>query len=278
MIMKGPCWLTVALLAVSLKNVEAFAPARSVTLRRTVPFQTSTLLFSSSSPSKEATVVKDSETSKSPSAESTSSDDDLSSSLSSSRLAQFHAWTGPIQSVLDDATGGWALSYADLSPETPSTPLGQAFLATNLAYLLAGVVLTYQGEAFLGFLTDLCAIASFNYHYQQLQTSRPANQVHADERRVDSAVRLSLLVDYIFAALSILTAFAYVVSDAAQLFQGQDLSGLPSLGLALGAASVGLVFLGLSWKYEHGKPYMAYHSVWHLCSAVAGYLIGSLPR
>jgi hypothetical protein len=76
-------------------------------------------------------------------------------------------------------------------------------------------------------------------------------------------VRMALLLDYLFASISILTALVYLLTT----------STLPLTALAVAVASV--VFLSLSWVWEYGKPYMIFHSLWHLCSAYAGYLIGT---
>jgi hypothetical protein len=164
--------------------------------------------------------------------------------------------TEPVQGLLDGVTDGWALSYADLSPESTSTWIGQSFLATNLAYLAAGIFVTFSGDVWFGFWTDVCAVASFNYHYNQLLAS--------GKQTYSSTVRLALLLDYTAAAVSILTATVY-------------LFGMPTLPITALAASVaGLIFLYMSWIWEYGRPYIVWHSLWHLCSGYAGYLIGTM--
>ena len=67
----------------------------------------------------------------------------------------------PIAERIDSATGGWGLSYADLHPETPQTPIGQAFLATNACYACGGLLLGIQGEWTLGLLTEIAGVVSF---------------------------------------------------------------------------------------------------------------------
>jgi hypothetical protein len=170
----------------------------------------------------------------------------------------------PVQAVLDECTGGWALSYADLAPESPDTALGRGFLLTNLFYLAAGLLLTYQGDPTLGFFTDLAAIASFNYHYTQLRAT-------SQKEGIKELVRLSLFLDYMAASISILTAVVYLVSASLQLEPGQ--LSMVEQSVAVGAA--GIFFLVLSWKYEYGRPYIIFHSLWHLGSAWSGYLIGA---
>jgi hypothetical protein len=164
--------------------------------------------------------------------------------------------TGPVQGLLDGVTDGWALSYADLYPESTSTFIGQSFLATNLAYLAAGIFVTFSGDVWFGFWTDVCAVASFNYHYNQLLAS--------GKQTYSGNVRMALLLDYTAAAVSILTATIY-------------LFGIPTIPITALAASVaGLIFLYMSWIWEYGRPYIVWHSLWHLCSGYAGYLIGTM--
>ena len=165
--------------------------------------------------------------------------------------------TAPVQTILDEYSSGWALSYADLAPDTSETTPGRVFLATNLAYLLAGVVLQWQGANELGLATDLCAAFSFQYHYQQLE--------------VTNTVRAALLLDYVFAAVAMGLATFYLVTSVA-------VTSLltVNVAVAVGLAVVALSCLGLSWKYEYGQPYMFWHGLWHLASAGAGYAIGDL--
>jgi hypothetical protein len=177
--------------------------------------------------------------------------------------------TLPIQEVLDTASDGWVLSYANLEPDTPQTPAGQLFLLTNVAYLVVGILLMQNCQDYwLGPLTDLVSLLSFNYHYQQLQNT---------DR---NAVRLSLLVDYIGALATIFTGFYYLVSPTiltngfqealAAIAQMQSLQ-FESLIYSL----AGILFLISSWVWEAGRPYMTLHGLWHLCSAYSGYLIGT---
>lgn len=174
-------------------------------------------------------------------------------------------WVASTQGFLDYWTNGWALSYADLTPETPATPLGRAFLATNAVYLAAGVLLTANGEYFLGFLTDLAAVASFNYHYKQLIPVM-------EQKDIEEQVRLALLLDYTAAGFSILTAIAYLGMLAFTNNWNQGLQDETLMALQVGG--LGVANLALCWRYEKGYTYMVFHSIWHLCSGYAGYLIG----
>jgi hypothetical protein len=176
--------------------------------------------------------------------------DRLSLFLSSAKDA-----LSPAAQVLDDATDGWALFYADLSPEDETSPVGQAFLASNIAYAVVGLLLSIQGDAILGLLTEVVSIASFIYHYTQLQASAMRTQ--------DSTVRTALMVDYIFAFTSIFVGLIYLVSD-------QQLPPIEGFG----SAFAGLACLFACWIYEKGYPYIVLHSFWHFFSAYSAYVIG----
>ena len=160
----------------------------------------------------------------------------------------------PVSKVLDDQTGGWALSYANLEPEDETTPIGISFLATNIAYGLAGSLLMVNGNVILGVLTELACIASFFYHYSQLKFGQRGSQI----------VRLTLLVDYFFALSAILVG-------SVQLLLSHQ---LPMEAVYSGVLAVGT--LGACWIWEEGLVYIFFHSLWHLFSALTGYIIGSI--
>lgn len=160
----------------------------------------------------------------------------------------------PVTDVLDDLTGGWALSYADLSPADETTPIGISFLLTNLAYGIAGSLLMVQGNGILGFVTELCCIASFIYHYSQLKFGQEGSNI----------VRLALLVDYIF-------ALSAIVVGSIQLYLGHQVPAEVILSGSLGVAS-----LGACWIWEQGLTYIFFHSLWHLFSGYTGYVIGNM--
>jgi hypothetical protein len=161
----------------------------------------------------------------------------------------------PLSETVDDATNGWALNFADLSPESVSTPLGVAFLATNIAYAMAGLYLTIQGDVLLGTLLEIVSVASFTYHYTQLQAAQNLS---------NRTVRTALLIDYIFALSSIVLGLIYVVMD-------QQLP--PIEGLISGVISFGFLFA--CWSWEQGVPYIVLHSLWHFASAYTGYIVGT---
>jgi hypothetical protein len=179
---------------------------------------------------------------------------EVSSRLSLILVSAEDALTPAIE-FLDEVSGGWALGYADLSPESEETPVGQAFLATNLAYAAVGVLLGVQGDPFLGLLTEICSVCSFIYHFTQLQ---------AGDNSEDKAVRLALLVDYFCACSTILVAIIYIISDQ----QLPPMEGIVSGGMAVAC-------LLACWVWEKGLPYIVLHSFWHLFSAYAGYAVGT---
>jgi hypothetical protein len=161
----------------------------------------------------------------------------------------------PVAEFLDDNTDGWALSYADLRPESEQTAIGQSFLATNIAYAAVGLLLSSQGEILLGFMTEIVSVASFCYHYTQLQ--QPYN------RTDDATVKLALLVDYTLAVSSILIGLLYLVQNQT----------LPSLEV-LATSGIGIGCLLACWVWEKGYPYIVLHSLWHIFSAATAYSIG----
>jgi len=165
----------------------------------------------------------------------------------------------PLAEAVDAATGGWGLSYADLSPATPRTPAGQAFLATNLGYAVVGAWLAAEGDCLYGGLTEAAGLVSFAYHYAQLDLGKNRPEV-----------RLALLVDYLVAGAALLTGTAYLVQDCAA--GGAGLAA--TSGTTLASAAVALGCLGLCWVWEYGYPYIFLHSLWHIASAYTGFLVG----
>jgi hypothetical protein len=176
--------------------------------------------------------------------------------LSSAVAMQTQEALTPFARLIDDVTGGWALSYADLSPETESTPVGQAFLATNIGYAVVGVLLSINGDLFLGGLTEVASIASFIYHYTQLQASMDPMK--------DSSVRLALMIDYICACTAILVGLVYLAT-------AHELP--PVEGIVSGTAGIGCLLL--CWVWEFGLPYIVLHSFWHLFSAYTAFIVGN---
>lgn len=114
--------------------------------------------------------------------------------------------------------------------------------------------------------------ASYNYHYQQLEW-RP------NDKEQSAYVRYALLIDYIAAwsSIGLGTFFALTRADLAvpATFDGMIHDPVPQ---ALFVSVTAAVFFFVQAKYgERGKPYLILHSIWHLLSGYAGYLVGSLP-
>lgn len=176
--------------------------------------------------------------------------------LKSSIASQTQDALAPVAQAIDNVSDGWALSYADLSPETETTPVGQAFLATNIGYAVVGVLLTIKGDTVLGILTEVASIASFIYHYTQLQASMDPMK--------DGSVRFALLIDYICACTAILVGLFYLAMD----HQVPPIEGIVSGGAGIGC-------LLACWVWEYGLPYIVLHSFWHLFSAYTAFVVGN---
>ena len=184
-----------------------------------------------------------------------------SSSLSPSRLSMMALYSvketlDPLTKTVDNATGGWALGYADLSPENETTPIGVSFLATNIAYASVGFILSMQGDLLLGTLLEIVSIASFAYHYTQL--------MDPSGRLPSGTVKTAILIDYIFALSSIGLGLIYLIID----------QQIPSID-AIVSGILAFTCLGACWTWEYGLPYIILHGLWHLFSAYTGYLIGT---
>lgn len=161
----------------------------------------------------------------------------------------------PLADAVDNATGGWGLSYADLSPQTPRSPAGIAFLATNVLYGAVGVTLSMNGDVFYGTLTELAGLVSFAYHYAQLELGAGRGEV-----------RLALLIDYLTAGSALIVGGIYMVQSG--------LEYLPASVIFSGLGAI--VCLSLCWVWEYGLPYILWHSLWHILSAYTAYLVGQV--
>lgn len=185
---------------------------------------------------------------------STTSLEELTTGSASLIMSQAENVIMPAADALDEATGGWALSYADLHPENQSTPVGQAFLASNIAYAAAGTALSMQGDLFLGLLVELVSVASFAYHYTQLDKSSKTD-----------TVRFALFIDYVMAFTSIFVGLGYMLMDG----------HLPPIdGVISAALGMSFFFLGLTVCAD-GMAYVVVHSLWHVFSAYCAYVIGN---
>ena len=148
--------------------------------------------------------------------------------------------------VLQD---NWLFSYADLKPYDTTDIEGQAFLATNIAYAVAGAAIAPHDPA-LGALVECASVASVGYHTAQLKIGgNPQNEI----------VQLAIVIDYIFAVPSVLWGAAY----AAQLGEA-----VPLTALVLAAAAFANLIAG--WFVDSPKGYMLVHGLWHVLGAAAG--------
>ena len=158
---------------------------------------------------------------------------------------------------------GHALVYADLvsTGATPSTPLGQWFLArSNIVYAVVGLAFTAHWDWLLGTLTEIVSMASFVYHYTQL-----------DPQSNSRLVKLTLMIDYLLAFSSIGVALGYAVVSTTS---ARTAAALPIEGVA--SAGIGLVFFLLGCTTcATGTPYIVVHSLWHVASAYCSYVIGT---
>jgi hypothetical protein len=103
-------------------------------------------------------------------------------------------------------------------------------------------------------LTELVSVASFIYHYTQL-----------DPKSQDDTVRLALLIDYVLAFTSIFVGLGYIFTD------GQ----IPPIeGLISAALGMSFFLLGCT-ACTDGTPYIVVHSLWHVFSAYCAYSIGN---
>jgi hypothetical protein len=176
---------------------------------------------------KERTVVDDKELSREEKLKSFQRD--IQKKFKEERSYNTFGILSPIAKTLDEVSGEWALSYADLRPATPRTIEGQAFLATNVGYAVAGLILGVQGDWFFAFLTELAGIVSFWYHYSQLEFGQNREEV-----------RLALLTDYFTAGTALVTGGLYMAE--------MGISGVPLDALITGASAV--ICLSLCWVWE----------------------------
>jgi hypothetical protein len=163
----------------------------------------------------------------------------------------------PIARLIDEKSGDWGLSYADLTPYHEFSPEGVAFLGTNLFYVWAGYSLLQDENYLLGLIIEIAGICSLNYHWAQL---------HYGPNRDE--VRSALLLDYIVACTAILTTFVEIVQLVSQYALAQTVyDALPLNSVIYGA--IGFLCLFGSWSMEYGLPYMISHGLWHVFSALS---------
>ena len=116
-------------------------------------------------------------------------------------------------------------------------------------------------------------MVSYIYHYNQL-ASKGVNS---------PAVKLSLLIDYFTAGSALIvgtgyllaefSAFAGSIPDPSSLVSSLSLMPIALKGAA-GCSVAAVTSLGLCWVWEYGRPYLFWHSAWHLFSAATCYFVG----
>ena len=179
----------------------------------------------------------------------------------------------PVASSINELTAGWTLSTADLSPETPTTPLGIAFLSTNLAFLIVGAILFSHGAPLLGVLAEVAGVVSYWYHYNQLDGN-------------EKGVKLSLFIDYMTAGSAVILGTTYLIKETAAIQPLAKLFGAggfpelyhtsPDFIFAVASGGLAVASLLLCWVWEYGLPYLVQHSVWHIMGAVSCFFVGML--
>jgi hypothetical protein len=165
--------------------------------------------------------------------------------------------------------GEWILTYPSLDPETPWSPAGNFFLATNIGFISAGTNLLNDGDTVLGALSIASAIVSWWYHYEQLASTTVKG---GNKKRTEVAI----LVDYIVAVSCIAVGCYYVFE--------LGLDDFPFT--AASSASLALLCLFIGWFPPIAAPlfrtpwagttasYIAAHSMWHVLSAYTLYDVG----
>ena len=172
-------------------------------------------------------------------------------------LTSTSGFLAPLAQLIDARTGGWGLSYADTSPYSDKTIVGLLFLATNFFFVWAGINLFHANNYVLSASIEVSGLASFYYHWCQ---------IHYGPKRDE--VRVSLLIDYITAFITINLTFFEIVLLAMRIFDSTDqtflLASEPILYGVLGI----FCLLG-SWAFEYGLPYIILHGFWHIFSAIS---------
>jgi hypothetical protein len=159
----------------------------------------------------------------------------------------------PLATQLSSFTTGRAFTYADLSPETPTSPVGFAFLCTNFGFNIGGLSLVAHGDYCLGSVIEIAGLFSILYHYQQLSYPEPSKEV-----------QVALLCDYCIASVAIVTGLVYALQV-----------GVLQLPVeALASSTLAVLCLLLGWVWEFGYPYIFFHSLWHIFGAFAAFSVG----
>ena len=172
--------------------------------------------------------------------------------ISTSIRHRIYKWFEEIDKVLD----GSVLGYADTTPFNVTEPIGALFLLTNVVYAWASLAMWQQGgNPVQALVIDAAGLLSINYHWNQLVKGPNNNDV-----------RIALILDYFGAFLAI---FLILEETVYQSITAQ----VPVTAIFCGV--LGLFNLVLSWVFANGAQYIFFHSLWHLFSGVASYVLFS---
>lgn len=160
-------------------------------------------------------------------------------------------------------------SYADLTKirdETALQPIGWFFLATNVAYILSGLLVSLSSETNVvaAASIQLAGLLSFTYHFLQIRLG---------PNRIE--VRRSLLVDYAGA----FSAGILCSLDALSFLMNVPVDFVTQTGGVLVLALVSLAALVRSALYydeDQCLEYVFWHSLWHFLSALTAYYVASI--
>ena len=115
-----------------------------------------------------------------------------------------------------------------------------------------------------GLIIEVEVVANFCYHYLHL-VKGPGN---------DDEARLALLVDYVFALLTV----GYTAVVSVGLIAWGEMWGSTEAVLALQQGIffglLGIATFYMDWVYEYGMPYVACHGLWHIFSALSVHEVG----
>ena len=153
-------------------------------------------------------------------------------------------------------------SITDTRPYSPRTLVGSLFLATNIGFVITSIYFFRVQDPYASLtavLTDIAAVASFVYHYRQLDLGP------------DIRVRAVLAIDYVVAISTIVCSLPYFWKIILEYGASNELE--VSLSIFLGTASLIFFLIG---GVSSGLQYITYHSMWHILSAASASLIGSV--
>lgn len=190
----------------------------------------------------------------------------------------------PLEGLLlsgNSSTNGFLLRYADLRPYDETSLVGLLFLATNIVYAFVGAVLLFGDGASMqrqvfGVVMEIAGVVSLYYHWAQLKFGGSSKKEVLAALVLDYGVATLCIAcfikDVVLQLMDDLPTITMCAIDTAALQQLIELSSCRSA--AVGALAM-LSLFG-SWKFEYGLPYMVFHGLWHVLSALAASLLYTL--